>query len=171
MKQEQRFFFCPMCGHKLSYEDDGEKMRLTCPGCGYVLYENPAVGVAAVLLDSYNRILLGRRNRGRRKGMWCIPCGYVDYEEDIYSAVVRELKEETGLDIAVNKVFNVYTNFVPDKNTVGIWFLAEHKGGDLKAGDDLDKVDFFNLDSLPSMAFDNDKKIIQELKMRIEDKE
>ncbi len=170
MKNEQRFFFCPMCGHRLSFINDGEKMRLTCPGCGYILYENPAVGVAAVLLDDYNRILLGRRNRGRRKGLWCIPCGYVDYEEDVYEAVVREFKEETGMDVVVKEVFGVYSNFVPDKNTVGIWFLTEYTGGEISAGDDLDKAEFFPLEKLPELAFENDKRIIELLKTRTREK-
>ena len=93
---KQRFFYCPKCGGKLSYRNCGERNRLVCGNCSYIFYENPIVGVAAVVLDQQGRLLLGRRNSSY-KGLWCIPCGYVEYDEDVYEAIIREFKEETNL--------------------------------------------------------------------------
>ncbi len=170
IKNTQRVFFCPMCGTKFSYRHDGEKERPICDHCQYIHYENPAVGVAAVVLDENNRILLGLRNRGRKSGLWCIPCGYVDYEEDIYDAVVREFKEETNLDVEVERLLDVHSNFFyPDKHSVGIWFLARRIGGELQAKDDLDDVGYFPLNDLPDMAFENDLKIIEKIKSILKD--
>lgn len=159
----QRFFYCPKCGGRLAYCRRGERDRLVCSGCGYVFYENPVVGVAAIVLDNWRRILLGRR-KGSYRGLWCIPCGYVEYDEDVKEAAVRELKEETGLDIALKGVFAVHSNFHnPEAHTVGIWFRAAVTGGKLKAGGDLDEVGYFKLSSPPPLAFPTDATVIEDL--------
>ncbi len=164
---KQRFFYCPKCGGSLTYRDYEERKRLTCIGCGYIFYENPVVGVAAVVLDKQGRILLGRRNSSYR-GLWCIPCGYVEYDEDVLDAVVREFKEETNLDIKINDVFTVQSNFHnPEMHTVGIWFSAEVAGGKLKAQADLDRVEYFDLSSLPPLAFPTDAVVIEMLREKI----
>lgn len=163
----QRYFYCPKCGGKLEYKPQKEKLRLTCVKCMYVFYENPIVGVAAIVLDEENRVLLGRRATSYR-GLWCIPCGYVEYDEDIYDAVVREFKEETNLDIVIESVFTVQSNFHnPETHTVGVWFFTRVVGGELKASDDLDQLAFFALDELPPLAFPGDQKVLNLLAEKI----
>lgn len=163
----QRFRFCPKCGSSLRCEILDGKDRLVCSGCGFIFYENPVVGVAAVVLDGDNRILLGRRT-GTYRGLWCIPCGYVEYGEDVYDAVVREFKEETNLDIEVERVFSVRSNFHdPERHSVGIWFLARIVGGELRPSSELDVVAFFSLDDLPPLAFTTDKAVIDQLKREL----
>lgn len=160
----QRYFYCPKCGGGLSYKYCGERERLTCADCGSIVYENPVVGVAAVVFDENGRILLGRRN-GSYRGLWCVPCGYVEYDEDVKDAAVREFKEETNLDIEITGIVAVESNFHnPASHTVGIWFKAEVKGGELRAQADLDQVGFFDLDDLPPLAFPTDEKVIRQLK-------
>jgi 8-oxo-dGTP diphosphatase len=154
---EQRFFYCPKCGGRLKYRNHSERERLTCTVCAYVFYENPVVGVAVIVLDQEGRILLGKRN-GSYSGLWCIPCGYVEY------AAAREFNEETNLDIKINKVYTVQSNFHnPETHTVGIWFLAEVVGGELKAQADLDEMGYFNLVSPPALAFPTDALVIEKL--------
>ena len=160
---EQRFFYCPKCGGKLIYKNHSERDRLTCTGCSYIFYENPVVGVAVIILDKESRILLGKRN-GSYSGLWCIPCGYVEYDEDVFDAAAREFNEETNLDIRINKVYTVQSNFHnPETHTVGIWFLAEVVGGKLIAQADLDEVDYFDLACLPELAFPTDALVIEKL--------
>lgn len=165
----QRFFFCPMCGGKLSYKNHHGMYRLTCTSCTYIFYENPIVGVACIVMDDKNRILLGRRAGGKYKGLWCIPCGYVEYEEDVHEAAIREFKEETNLDIQLIRVYSVNSNFHdPKKHTVGVWFLARITGGALKAGDDLDAAEYFELNNLPPLAFPTDHIVINQLRKDLE---
>ncbi len=160
---EQRFFYCPKCGCKLEYRNYSERERLTCTVCGYIFYENPVVGVAVIVLDKEGHILLGKRN-GSYSGLWCIPCGYVEYDEDVFDAAAREFYEETNLDITINKVYTVQSNFHnPETHTVGIWFLAEVVGGELKAQADLDEVGYFDLASPPALAFPTDALVIKKL--------
>lgn len=163
---KQRFFFCPKCGGGLHYRNHGDRKRLTCSVCDYILYENPVVGAAVIVFNGDGRILLGRRNSSYR-GLWCIPCGYVEYDEDVFDAAVREFKEETDLDVKINGVFTVQSNFHnPETHTVGIWFLAEVVGGELKAQADLDKVGYFDLAAPPPLAFPTDALVIEMLKDR-----
>ncbi|KUK82977.1 MAG: ADP-ribose pyrophosphatase [Pelotomaculum thermopropionicum] len=161
----QRFFYCPKCGRRLFYRNCGERERLTCSGCGYIFYENPIVGVAVIVLDGEGRLLLGRRSGSSYNGLWCIPCGYVEYDEEVFAAAVREFKEETGLDVKINGVFTVQSNFHnPEVHTVGIWFEAEVTGGELKAQGDLDRAEYFDLASPPPLAFPTDIAVIKMLK-------
>jgi len=158
---KQRFFYCPKCGGELKYRENSDRLRLTCLSCAYIFYENPVVGVAAIILNEDGHILLGRRIRGKYQGMWCIPCGYLEYDEDVYAGIIREIKEETNLDIEPLKVFTVQSNFhEPECHSVGIWFLSEVKGGQLKAGDDLCDLAYFDLCSCPPLAFPTDIKVI-----------
>jgi len=168
--QEQRYHYCPKCGGKLAYRYIGEdRPRLVCEACQYVLYENPVVGVAAVVLNDRRQILLGRRTGGRYPGLWCIPCGYVEYEEDVYYAIRREFKEETNLAIEPVDVYTVLSNFHdPEKHSVGIWFMARVIGGELLAGDDLDQVAFFDLSDPPPLAFPTDRVVIERLRVTTE---
>ena len=163
--KKQRFNFCPKCGGNLNYRQVGERERLVCTDCAFTMYENPIVGVAAIVKKN-GTILLGRRaSTASYPGLWCIPCGYVEYDEDIRDAVKREFMEETGLIIEPEKVYTVLSNFHnPSVHTVGVWFVAEIVGGTLCPGDDLDQVAYFSLDSVPELAFPTDSQVIKMLR-------
>ena len=158
--RERRLFYCYKCGGKLTEADN----RLKCIECNTISYENPIVGVAGMLFDKTGRVLLVRRAPGvDYAGLWCLPCGYVEYDEDIRVAVSREVKEETGFVVKPVKVFAVYSNFHnPRQHTVGVWFLCDIISGELKAGDDADQADWFRPDKSPALAFPTDKLVLDE---------
>ena len=135
-----------------------------CRRCKWIHYKNPTVGVAVIVLKD-NELLLVRRNNSY-KGMWCIPCGHVEYDEDVRMAARRELKEETGLDVKIGHVFTVHSNFHDLENqTVGIWFMATSFSGNIAAGSDAGEVRFFSFDNLPQkMAFPTDILVCEKLK-------
>ena len=166
------FRFCPKCGDHLEQRPHGgfaSGGRQVCVGCGFIFYRNPAVGVAVVLLKEH-RIVMGRRARGQYKGKWCIPCGYVEWGEEVREAARREFLEETGLDVEVGRVYAVHSNFHnPESLTVGIWFRGALIGGALQAGDDLDEARYFPLDALPEgLAFPTDSLVLDQLRQEME---
>jgi ADP-ribose pyrophosphatase YjhB (NUDIX family) len=114
----------------------------------------------ASLPDGLPEILLGER----RDGGWCIPCGHVEWDEDVESAAKREFFEETGLEVNLDEVFAVQSNFHnPKQHTVGIWYSGELMGGNLVPGGDLYQVQFFPLDNLPVIKFPTDQVVINKL--------
>jgi 8-oxo-dGTP diphosphatase len=159
------FRFCPCCGGELANRPRGGRDRLVCRGCRRVLYVNPAVGVALVVRRG-NEILWGRRAGGPYRDAWCIPCGYVEWGEEVRAAAAREFAEETGLVVEVGEVLAVHSNFHdPERLTVGIWFAGQVTGGALRAGDDLAEVAFFPLSEPPQpLAFPTDAVVLAELR-------
>jgi ADP-ribose pyrophosphatase YjhB (NUDIX family) len=149
-----------------------------------VQYRNPVVGVAAVILENDVRALLGeeavrplRRDGAaaprvllaRRavtfRGRYCFPCGYVEFDEEVREALVRETREETGLEIVPREVAAVHSNFHdPDGQSVGIWLRAHPVGGRLAPGDDVDALLFapFPDPGVP-LAFPTDALVLESL--------
>ncbi|MFB3907246.1 MAG: NUDIX domain-containing protein [Candidatus Eisenbacteria bacterium] len=126
----------------------------------------PTGGDAPEQGGARSRVLLVRRARvAFGSGLWCLPCGYVEYDEEVREALAREVAEETGLLVAVGNPFAVESNFHdPDRQTVGIWFRAEPRGGTLRAGDDADALRFVDpaAPGLP-LAFPTDARVLSRL--------
>jgi 8-oxo-dGTP diphosphatase len=157
--------FCPMCAARLEWRVAGGRERRVCPGCGFVHWQNPGVGAAAVVRDEGGRVLLVRRAPGAtRAGYWSIPAGFVDAGEEVRAAAARELAEEAGLAAEIGEVLQVASNFHdPAKPTVGVWFAARVVGGALHPGDDAAEAEFFALDALPELAFPTDAALLGRL--------
>jgi len=158
--------FCPKCGAPLTRREHAGRRRPVCPACEYIVYQNPAPGVAVIVFDSKGRILLARRKGGRFADHWCIPCGWVEWDEDLRDAAVREFAEETGFEVVLENVAAVHSNFHdPQAHSIGIWFYGNIIGGQMNAGDDVSEVAFFDLDDLPEpLAFPTDRLVLEQLR-------
>ena len=156
-----QFKYCPICGTQLSSKEKGGKQRPACPKCGYVQFQNPVPGVV-VVIEKDGQVLLGKRSGSFGKGKWGLPQGYIEFEEDFLTAAIREVKEETGLDVEIRSILNVVSNFLsPRLHTLAIILLAGVEAGEPCAADDLETLEWFPLSgSLPEMAFEADEHII-----------
>jgi 8-oxo-dGTP diphosphatase len=113
--------------------------------------KQPVVGVGAVLICD-GKILLEKRKGEPGKGKWSIPGGLVELGERLDQAVIREVKEETGLDVEKPEHFDVVDNMIRDENGeikyhfVMIDYFVKVKGGTLKAASDAEELRWTTLD-------------------------
>ena len=141
--------FCTACAAPL--ERSGQ--HPVCTGCGRTHFRDPKVGVGVVVHDTQGRLLLVRRGVGPGKGLWALPAGFVDADEDPRAAAAREAYEETGLQVEVGAVVDVYPTPGRGGASFFLAFEAEVAGGTLAAADDALDARFFAADELPELAF------------------
>jgi len=137
--------------------------RAVCTACGAISYVNPvpAAGVAIVRDD---KILLVQRAIEPRKGRWSLPAGFVEIDETVRECAVRETKEETGLEAALDGIVDVVSVFDdPRYVCLLVVFAARVTGGTLEPGDDAAEAAYFGLGELPPIAFKNHLRIIQDV--------
>ena len=92
----RQFVHCPMCGG--AFRDNDEKSR-RCAACGFIYYFNPAAATVAVIRDEDNRLLVVRRAKDPARGTLDLPGGFCDCCETAEQGVIREVREETGLEV------------------------------------------------------------------------
>jgi ADP-ribose pyrophosphatase YjhB (NUDIX family) len=152
---------CIACGSRLTEKKIEGKKRAICANCGFIAYENPLPVAAALVVNDRKEVLLVRRARQPMKGMWCLPCGFAEKDEQIEEAVLRELEEETRLTGSVTRLLDAVTaqNFFYG-NLVMITFEIGHVRGSPSAGDDADEVRYFPIDQIPPLAFPSQERAV-----------
>jgi ADP-ribose pyrophosphatase YjhB (NUDIX family) len=145
--------FCPRCGGPLSVSEQFGRSRPTCPRCGWIHFQDPKVAAAVLLVDE-GRVLLVRRVNEPLRGRWTLPAGFVDAGEDPRQAAERECLEETGLTVRATRVLDVIAGREhPRGADFVIVYAAEIVAGELLAGDDADRAEWFDRHHLPPLAF------------------
>ena len=115
--------------------------------------DRPILGVGAVVLDA-GCVLLVKRAHEPLKGEWSLPGGAVDVGETLVAAVVREVREETGLDVEVASLVEVVNRITRDAegrveyHFVIVDYLCRVAGGALAAASDAAAVEWARLDDL-----------------------
>jgi 8-oxo-dGTP diphosphatase len=158
------FSYCPLCATRLEVAKHNQVRRKICPACGFVDWHNPSPAAGAVVIRE-GKLLLVKRASFPREGDWCVPAGFVEWDESPRQCAVRELKEETGYDVSLGQLFNVYSgNDDPRTNALLILYFAEIVGGEAKAGDDAAELAFFSKDEIPdNIAFAAHVQTIKDL--------
>ena len=153
------FNFCQRCGERLEEKHIEGMSRPHCPACGYVVFLDPKVAAVALVVDGDGLVMV-KRGVEPQYGKWAFPSGYVDRGEVVEDAAKREVKEETGLDVALDKLIGVYSL---EGNPVALIVYSAHiVGGEVAVGHDALDVRTFALDGLPPLPFPHDEQIMKD---------
>ena len=120
---------------------------------------------AAIIIKKQNLILLIKRLTRPFVGYWALPGGRQDSEENIEQTVIREVKEETGLDVAIIKKIGEYREKGINGNIEYDYFpscfLAKIIGGKIiKQEKEVSSIKFFNIEKIPkNLAFEHNQMI------------
>ena len=159
MNQEDKF--CPSCAAVLETKEVFGHDRPVCPGCGRIIFYDPKVAVICIVPRD-GKVLMIRRGTDIGYGLWGLPGGYVDRSEVVESAAVREVREETGLEIEVGHLIGLFSE--AGNPVVVAAYAARESGGTLEAGPEALEVGFFDVDRLPDLAFPRDREVLAQWK-------
>lgn len=157
----KQVIFCSSCGSHLESTYLFGRLRPQCPRCGHIHFQDPKVAAAALIEDGGN-VLLVRRSNSPEQGKWTLPGGFVDADEDPAEAAVREVGEETGLRVEITGLVDVIHG---QEHTLGADIVIVYRGvivgGTLSAADDADAARLFARGSLPDLAFQATKRVLE----------
>lgn len=151
--------FCLRCGKPLTPREAGGRLRPACGACGWVHWADPKVATA-VVIEHDGGLLLGRRAIDPGSGKWSFPAGYVDRGEVVEEAAVREVREELGVDVALDGLVGVYST--RGRPVILIVFRGRLATGTPRPTSEVDEVAVFAAEELPEMAFENDYRIVRD---------
>jgi ADP-ribose pyrophosphatase YjhB (NUDIX family) len=163
------FKFCPKCGAPLALKElkAGDPQRLVCSNCEFVFYLDAKVAVGAIVRTSDDRIVLVRRGIEPGYGRWVFPSGFVDRGEEIRAAARREAREESGLDVRIDALLNVYS--YAGRAPIVIVYTATALNGELATDDEGLEVAPFSLDRIPwdELAFRSTFEALQDYMRKV----
>jgi ADP-ribose pyrophosphatase YjhB (NUDIX family) len=151
----QSLNFCSACGAPLRFgQVDGEdRHRLSCAACGHIAYVNPRLVVTTLPIDDSGEIILLRRGIEPGIGLWAQPGGFLEVDETVNQAAIRETYEETGLLVEPGEIVGLYTRL--EAAVVTIVFEARVVGGNAAPTPEALEIAAFSPDAIPwsTLAF------------------
>ncbi len=165
-----QFKFCPKCGSSHFVENNIKSKR--CETCGFVYYFNPSSSTIAIIINNNDELLVATRAHDPAKGTFDLPGGFVDMNETGEEAVIREVKEETGLHVSQAKyMFSIPNTYVYsgfEVHTLDLVYLCKVDDmQNIKAEDDVASLQFIKISELNPNLFGlrSVKEVIQEIKI------
>jgi NAD+ diphosphatase len=125
--------FCERCGKTLTAKKVDDRERLVCDGCGFVRYDNPLPVVAAIVEHGDDVLLV--RNKGWPEKWYGLMTGFLERDETPEAGVLRELREELGLDGEVVSLIGVYA--FPERNELIVGYHVRARG-EIRVGPELE---------------------------------
>ena len=168
-----QFAYCPKCGSNEFVVHNGKSKH--CNQCGFTYYFNPSAATVAVIVNEKNELLVCRRAKEPAKGTLDLPGGFLDMDETGEQGVIREVKEETGMEVCRTEyLFSLpnrylYSDF--EVHTLDLFYRCQVERFDgLMANDDAAEVFFIPLDRVNPDEFGLDsirRGVIKFLSMSI----
>ena len=135
------------CCHFVEIIPEGDdRLRQTCPDCGYIAYENPKLIVGAVCTWK-DKFLLCKRAIEPRIGYWTIPAGYLEINETFAEGAAREVWEEARARIDISGVLGIYE--IPRISQVYVIHKAELTEPKFGPGPESEEVMLINWENIP----------------------
>ena len=150
--------YCGQCGAAVEERLAFGRMRAVCPACGTVHFEDPKVAVG-VVVSYLGGIVLAKRNHEPKLGAWSFPSGFVEVGEPLEDAAAREVEEETGLNVRIERLLGAYST--PGERVVFLAYAGTAVGGTMAPGEECQDVAIFPPDALPDLAFPHDQAILE----------
>lgn len=152
----EKFTYCPACGSS-HFEKNTEKSK-KCTNCGFEYFMNPAAAVVAFITNSRGELLVEKRKNEPAKGTLDLPGGFSDTFETAEESIIREVKEETGLDvISARYLFslpNVYHYSGLDVQTLDLFFECRVEDAtQTQAADDAEECMWLAKDDIHTELF------------------
>jgi ADP-ribose pyrophosphatase YjhB (NUDIX family) len=141
--------FCARCGTALRFGTvPGEdRERLSCPACGHVAYVNPRLVVTTLPITETGEIVLIRRGIEPGVGAWAQPGGFLEVDETVHQAAIRETWEETGLLVEPGEIIGLYTRL--EAAVVTIVFESRIVGGEAAPTPEATEIRAYAPEAIP----------------------
>jgi ADP-ribose pyrophosphatase YjhB (NUDIX family) len=145
----QHLNYCARCGGPLRFGTvPGEdRKRLVCAACGHIAYVNPRLVVTTLPITQAGEIVLIRRGIEPGLGSWAQPGGFLEVDETVNQAAIRETFEETGLLVEPGEIVGLYTRL--EATVVTIAFEARIVGGTAAPTPEATEITAFAPDAIP----------------------
>ena len=140
---------CTRCGARLELGPiEGEdRDRLACTECGFIAYVNPRLVVTTLPITANGEVLLLRRGIEPARGLWAQPGGFLEIDETVREAAVRETLEEIGVVVEPGEIVGLYSR--PEAAIVVVAFEATIVGGEPRTTREALEVRPFAPDAIP----------------------
>ncbi len=141
--------YCTRCGAPLQFGPvEGEdRDRLACSTCGFVAYVNPRLVVTTIPVTERGDVVLLRRGIEPGYGSWAQPGGFLEVDETVGEAAIRETLEETGLVVEPGEIIGLYSRL--EAAVVVIAFEARIVGGEFRTNPEALEVVAFPPEGIP----------------------
>ena len=152
--------YCALCGTPLAELAVDGRPRRVCPACGHVHWRN-AKPCAGALVIRNGKVLLVRRRIEPFRGYWDIPGGFCEADEHPAETALREVREETGLEVELTGLLGLWLDDYQGSITLNVYYLARPLSRRLRVGDDADGAAWFAPSALPPrIAFENGRRAL-----------
>lgn len=141
--------YCSRCGARLwlTMVDTEDRERLYCQECGWITYVNPRLVVTTLPVTGAGELVLLRRGIEPAYGTWAQPGGFLEVDETVHQAAVRETLEETGLVVEPGEIVGLYSRL--EAAVVVIAFEARVVAGAFRPTAEALDVQAFRVHEIP----------------------
>lgn len=141
--------YCTRCATRLEFGlvEGEDRERLACPSCGWIAYVNPRLVVTTIPTTADGRIVLLRRGIEPGRGLWAQPGGFLEVDETVSEAAIRETYEETGLVVEPGEIVGLYSRL--EAAVVVIAFEARVVDGEFRTNPEALEITAFDPADVP----------------------